>query len=108
MEWNVFRYDINAKQIKTFNIFDHGGFREDFKKAAKKFKDDREGFEAEVKQCLLYYFWCRSEYEVLICSWPYSSDRNNPVIKVDPTKQIEINWDAFINYVWEHRKEVKG
>ena len=38
MNWNVYDYDINKNKIKVFNIFDHWSFREDIKKAAKKYK----------------------------------------------------------------------
>ena len=27
--WNVFYHDMNKNEIKTFNVFQHGGFRED-------------------------------------------------------------------------------
>ena len=32
MEWNVYYHSINSKEIKTFNIFNHGGFNQDVEK----------------------------------------------------------------------------
>ena len=26
LEWNVFRYDINARKIEIYNVFNHGSF----------------------------------------------------------------------------------
>lgn len=106
MEWKVFRYDSNEKEIRLFNIFDHGGFRNDFCKLAKKCKD-KERFAEELRYCLMYYFWCKCEHEVLIFPWPCNPERDNPR-KGDVFWQINCNWAAFVDYVWEHRKEVKS
>ena len=36
MEWYVYYYDINHGNIVTYNIFDHGSFKEDFNKFIQK------------------------------------------------------------------------
>ena len=46
----------------------------------------------------------KCEYEVLISPRPYNPERDK-MTKVDVYWQIRNNWDAFIAYVWEHRKE---
>lgn len=104
MEWYVYYDNINRKEITKFNIFDHGGFRRDFVNAAKKFRD-KDDFTEEVRCALMYYFWSRSEYEVLVYPWPCMSlDARH--IKIDFYEQIRMNWQAFADYVWEHREEV--
>lgn len=105
MKWFVYRENINRKQIERFNIFDHGGFAIDFCKAVKIF-EDKESFAEEIRHSLMYYFWCKSEYEVTIYPWPARSAEDFH-IKVDIFEQVNMNWQAFIDYVWEHRKEVK-
>lgn len=104
MKWTVFYYGYGDKELKTFNVFEHGGFREKFRKAVKKYKK-REDFESEIEGWLMYYFWSKCEWEVLICPWPYHPDRDKPA-KVDIYWQIKNNWDAFAEYAWEHRKEI--
>lgn len=91
MKWNVYHYDINANKIKTFNIFDHYSFREYVKQAAKKYKY-RETFEDQLKRELMYYFWCKSEYELVIeitednriFLIPWCGCRNPEEVKIEP------------------------
>lgn len=103
MEWNVYRENINSGNIERFNVFRHGGLVEDIRKFVKK-RMAKEVFTDELRKTLLYYFWSKSEYEVLICQWPIN-ERDKPV-KVDVYGQIMLNWPQFSEYVWEHRKEV--
>ena len=39
LEWNVYVHDFNKKEIKIFNIFNHGRFLEDVMKDLKKMRD---------------------------------------------------------------------
>lgn len=99
--WNVFRHNINKKEIETFNIFDHGGFRIDCKRAARKHRENKEGFAEEIRRSLMYYYWSRAEYEVLICDLmkrDFSTEK-----KVDIYQQVMLNWEAFVGYCWERR-----
>lgn len=102
--WNVFYDDFNGQKIKTTNILDHASFRGDCVKAAKKYKNDKEKFLDEVHRSLMYYYWCKCEWEVIISSWP-PSDRQE-AIKVDVYSQVMNNWHVFSEYIWEHRKEL--
>lgn len=65
MEWNVYYHDSNAKKIIEWNIFKHGSFR---KETYDLLKSDlnKEEFIEQLKRSLIYYFWSKSEYEVLI------------------------------------------
>lgn len=104
MTWNVFRYDINKRQIVVYNIFNHGGFIKDI----SEFADDsnKEEFTEKLKKCVMYYFWARCEYEVVISGWPPAhSDVNK---KVDIYEQLMLNWYTFVDYVWEHVKRIEG
>ena len=101
MEWNVYYYDINRKQITTFNIFRHGGFREDVYKLFESF-DDKQGFTEAIERILLYWFWCKSEYEVLIRAW--CGGNGDEEVKIDVCSQVMLNFDKFIDYVWSKRE----
>lgn len=131
MVWNVYREDFNNKAIVTYNIFDHSGFAQDINKLLKE-DITKDEFAEQLKRSLRYYFWSKSEHEVVITSWPVYINRaelgrlnteyeeyNNkwghypykinvsPDVgeKVDIYSQItSLNWDIFVNYVWNHKK----
>ena len=126
LEWNVFYHDINKQKITTLNIFNHWKFAEDVQKSLKKLKDKDE-FAEHLRRDLMYYFWSKYEYEVVITSFPpyitmdelsrlnderwshkdrYGTDyvRQNvnldTGIKIDIYEQVMNNWDIFLDYVW--------
>lgn len=111
LEWNVFYHDINKQKITTLNIFNHWKFAEDVQKSLKKYKDKDE-FAEELRQDLMYYFWSKSEYEILISAW--CGGRDTKELKVDIYTQVMNNWNVFLDYVWNskiHRprkKKVEG
>ena len=111
LQWNVYYGNFNAKQIEVHNIFNHYGFVEDCKKYAKKYngKKDPEGdfekFSESVRRSLMYYYWSKCEWEIILSGWP-QSDRFREE-KVDVYDQVMLNWDVFIRYLWENRSELK-
>lgn len=144
--WNVYVGDFNSGKMKLYNIFNHCAFYDDCVKAKKRFRDDQEGFAKEVRGSLMYYFWSKCEWEVVLQHWPsgeiyglrkiltlekmyhdlkYSEDKlfaagdrrfeirvfpehNRFVdLKIDAYQQVMNNWDVFIDYLWEHRKELR-
>ena len=78
--WNVIYHSVNEDKIKTFNVFNHGGFREDLKKLYKKYPE-KEEFAEELRRSLMYYFWCKCEWEIIIGPW--CGGRDTKEIKVD-------------------------
>ena len=69
MEWYVYRYDFNKREIVPFNVFRHADFKEDVEEIDIKnisYKD----FKNQLDKLTLYYFWSKCEYEVVITSWP--------------------------------------
>lgn len=130
LEYYVFREDWNSKKIEAFNIFNHSRFYEDVKNALEKF-DNKEEFAEEVKKSLMWCYWCKSEYEVVITTWPpritmSALDRLNakreeslkeynrepyrlyvnPEVgeKIDIYSQVMLNWNVFVDYVWSRKK----
>lgn len=95
MKWNVIRYNINKREIETCNIFSHGGFREEVDELIKNYENE-EKFKSKVKNSLLYYFFVRAEWEILISPWIGSKKGE---IKVDVYWQIMNNFDQFIDYI---------
>ena len=143
--WNVYYGSCNERKIKVMNIFNHHYFYRDCVKAKKKFKDDRIAFEKEIKSLLMYYFWSKCEWEIILSHWPSGEayemrtkttvgelvekigckngwmKPDTPVTvrvypdclkrdeeKIDVYDQVINNWEPFMDYVWEHRKELKA
>ena len=96
MDWNVFYHDVNAQVIKALNIFEHGSFRESVERL--KGITDKEAFARELMSYLRYFFWCKSEYEVVISPW--CGGRDTKDIKVDIFTQVVNNWEIFLDYIW--------
>lgn len=84
MKWNVYYYSINQDEIKCFNIFDHGRFLEDVVKNLKK-RYKKEEFKEKFRRDVMYYFWSKSEWEL--------------VIDVEQTEKKEFNFEEFANKV---------
>lgn len=105
LEWNVYYFNFNRKKIEKFNVFSHCGFLDDCKKIARKHKDDKLLFTEALKRSLMYYFWARCEWEVVICGYP--DGYFDIMRKVDVYEQVMGNWEHFSNYVWDHSAELR-
>ena len=117
--YHTCRIDFNIKPYNTKSKLDQA------------FKD--KVLSPTLRSELMYHFWSRCEYELILSSWPsfitkeelsrlnneYESDISkgyNPFrcnvnidksLKVDIFNQIEINWDPFISYIWVNYFEDK-
>ena len=98
MHWRVFTEDFNGKRIVDYDIFKHGSFAEDVRKAYRKHRTDFDAFAEKVRGSLFYYYCSKCEWEVIVGAW-VARDRT-PERKVDVCEQVMLNWDVFIRYVW--------
>lgn len=103
LEWYVYLEDINKRIIITYNVFNHYSFYEDLKKIIKKYKTI-EDFSKELKRICMYYFWSKCEYEIIITCWPKWDKFKEE--KIDVYSQLNLNWDKFVNYIWDNKKEI--
>ena len=130
LEWNVYIEDFNHKCIKTYNVLNKGIIDEILKKT--EYATDKDTFAAAVKHVLMYHYWSRAEWEIVITDWPphvtpSDLDKLNlevtehykkynsypyavtisPIVgkKVDVWDQVELNWKHFIDYLWRELKE---
>lgn len=126
MIWNVYRHDINRKEIIVYNIFDHYSFNESVKKILKS-EITYEELADKLKSETMYYFWGKAEHEVVITSFPPYIDREEIdklvaecedvkyrtyvkleiARKIDIYEQINMNWQQFVDYIWQFAKQVK-
>lgn len=129
LKYFVYKEDFNNKEIVKYNIFDNDSLCNEIIKYKKQFKDDFKKFSEAVRNILMYRFWSKSEHEIILTSWPpyveneeidrlvkerdehnskypdtfkRNSTRLTVAEKVDVYDQIMLNWDIFINYVWEN------
>lgn len=160
LEYYVYNEDFNEQQIIKYNVFNHVYFvkylcdmfknieKEEKRynkennlsglithKQANEFKKYMEAFEDnELKRVCRYYFWTRSEYEIVLTTWTPSIEREellrlinedkehmekwgSPAYrytpnlcvgeKIDIYGQLRLNWDIFKKYVFENEKEIK-
>lgn len=96
LNWNTILYD--GKKIRAYNIFNNylfsGAIEKLFNMPEVSFQD----FDTYVRRKAQWQFWSRCEYEMLLNAWP-----TGPVdseYKIDVFEQLELNWDRFIEYLW--------
>lgn len=138
LEWNVLCRGLNSNKIEIKNIFNyHSRFMQDLYKNKKRYLKrnnlDFDGFFERVDKDLRYYFWSKSEYEIILTSWPphlsseeldrlnrereedikkgYKSSFLIPNLdiseKIDIYDQIKMNWEAFKLYLMTNYKLIK-
>ena len=103
LEWNVYIADFNRKRIEQYNIFNHSGFSKDVKQAYNSFKDDFEAFCKQLDNALMYYFWCKCEWEIVLSDFPPSDSFKAQ--KIDVYSQVKLNWNIFAKQVWDYFSE---
>ena len=103
LEWYVLYYNSNTHRIEQFNIFDHASFNKAVKEIFNKSKlMDMVEFEDAIDKEAMYYFWSKAEYEILVGDWISKKAEQ----KIDIYGQLDMNWDRFIDYLWnEYIKE---
>lgn len=101
LEWYVYVFDVNSRHIYHMNIFNHGGFNRAVKAIIRDQTEvyDKETFASAVRGELMYYFWSKVEYEVMISDVMFTENQ----AKIDVYDQILMNWDRFIDYLWQYR-----
>lgn len=103
--WNVYYHSWNANEFKKLNILkEHGSFVEYIKKHKKKYKDNKEEFANKLRSELMYYFWSKSEWEVIITKkdgriimTPWCGRKED--IELDVTDNEDFDWISFYNWM---------
>jgi hypothetical protein len=106
--WNVFNCERteNGNEIVIVNVFDlNWPFLAVVYDAYKNYKDDFDNFSKEVRSALMYEYWSRFEYEIIISTM---SEYQPKGVKIDIYQQVMMNWDNFINYLWENKNLIKN
>lgn len=98
MVWNVFYIDFNTGEIRVTNVL-RG--REDFIRTLKSKSASKEEFSKGLRSEMMYHYWSRAEWEVLISPW--CGRDNVPKSKVDVFWQLQLNWERFVDYCWDYK-----
>ena len=96
LHWNVYTYDFNAKKIVIYDIFNHGTFEKELNELEYSTYEE---FKENLKHLLMYYFWSKCEWEIILSAWPPTDDMKEAT-KIDVYNQVLLNWDVFCDYVW--------
>ena len=102
--WNVIYHDVNTDSIELFNIFEHTNFARDLQKQFKKCST-KESLSKALRSLLMYYFWSKCEWEVVVSPW--CGSRKNEGIIIDVYWQVLTNWEPFVDYVWYSSNKVE-
>ena len=129
LAYYVYKENVNTRTIEKFNVL--------YERLVKlietrtKTLSEKSAFANEVDSILRYYFWAKSECEIVLTDWPphidlaeltrlqkelseyetnyghtpYSFTVNlRTSKKIDIYEQIKMNWDLFIDYLWNNLK----
>lgn len=96
MEWNVLYYNCNSKRIEPYNVLKNAGEKR-IKECFSKSKNVAE-FSELMRQEMMYYYWCKAEWETVIS--PFCGGSANDCLKIDVYDQLLLNWEQFIRYCW--------
>lgn len=63
-------------------------------------KLNKEDFSEKLKREIMYYFWSKCEYEIILSPWTGRADD----IKIDIYDQIMMNFGRFVDYCWSFKE----
>ena len=98
--WNVYVKNLNEHKIEVRNVLKQNTiFAQDLYKLKKKYLTknnfDFDTFIEEVRKDLQYYYWSRSEYEIILTSWtPHITPE-----EIDRLVKKAVNFEFFCAFV---------
>ena len=130
LAYYVYIENINKRKIEKYNVLNDSIIEEILKRT--KDCSDKKQFAEETEHIIMYHYWSRSEWEIILTDWPphmktdeltklntevekyqkdygkepYSLTVNlSTAEKIDVYDQVMMNWNIFIDYVWKNLKE---
>lgn len=103
MSWKVKNYCVNSNKIWDYDVLE---YREDQIKKFKKKCTTKEEFAEKMRREMMWQYWSRCEYEVIIeidennRVWlsPWVGCRNPESVKIDVTDDESFDWHAFAKH----------
>lgn len=98
-KWNVLSYNVNSKTIELYNVLK---YRESSIKDMKCRSRSIEEFDCLLRHEMMYYYWCRSEHELIIEKEdnklfvkPWVGCSNPDLVKVCVSESNTFDWGNF-------------
>ena len=107
IHWYVYEENFNKQRIEVVDLFDSHYMSKECPKILKKCGEDKSAFASGLKEALMYQYWSRCEYEIVLTGWPPPNKDSFKDMKISIYDQVTLNWDAFIDYVWANREELR-
>ena len=131
LTYYVYVESINKRKIEKYNVLNDRIIDEFKKRVKEQHIINKRKFAEMAEQVLMYQYWSRSEWEIVLTDWPphikveelsrlnseleeYKSNYGckphsltinlSTAEKIDVYDQIMMNWNIFIDYVWENIK----
>lgn len=104
----VINWDVNKKKFAPYDIMPYlRSTYDDYKKRKDneyfKLPKTKEEFKKFVDKELMYQFWGRCEYEIILVDWPCQTKEE----KIDIYQQCKLNIDIIVNLLMEDVKQEK-
>lgn len=96
LKWYVLDYDFNSDAIIKFNIFNSSKFNDCVNELIKKYSNFTD-FKEKLKKDLMYCFWSKSEYEIVVGGLFAKEDKD--LFKIDVYEQVLPNLDILVDYI---------
>lgn len=129
LKYYVYAENINQRKIKPYNVLNDGILQNIEKRCKLCDVTDKVKFAAHVEAVLMSHYWSRSEWEIILTDSPthittselerlnkeLEEDINESRImplrlctnlsmeeKIDVYDQIMLNWNIFVDYLWNN------
>ena len=102
LSWKAFYHNFNARRIEEYNVLNDGfvnGLMERLPK--KKSEITYEAFKENLRSELMYKYWCKCEWEVVLSAFPPSRNGEEKR-KVDIYQQVMLNFEIFCKYAYDN------
>ena len=114
LSWKVKVFDCNAQRIKDYDILK--GHYKDFVKKLKKKCATKEEFSEAMDREMMYMFWSRCEWELILeldennHIWlnPWAGCREPENVRIDVTNNTDFDWRGFLNtcHLYNNREKI--
>ena len=106
IHWYVYEEDVNARTIEVVDLLSHPYMKRELPAILEQCNGSKDEFAKLIRTALMYQYWARCEYEIILTGWPPPNPTRFKDLKIDIFDQVSMNWDAFIDYIWTHREEI--
>lgn len=102
LSWKAFYHNFNARRIEEYNVLNDGFVNGLMERLPKKKSDiTYDIFKENLHSELMYKYWCKCEWEVVLSAFPPSKNGEEKR-KVDIYQQVMLNFEIFCKYAYDN------